>query len=132
VAMCALDTLENTTMKPEYEALSGLPLIYAVLKRTGYEMLGRAEGPFAFTPHGEPAFSIVTGDARALVTLGQGECELFMLEQARQLGAHFHVSENHVRCVIDQHLATGASYAEAAGRAMLMWSDPGTPESSEE
>ena len=119
-------------MKPEYEALSGLPLIYAVLKRTGYEMLGRAEGPFAFTPHQGPAMVIVTSDARAQPTMSQREGAQFMLEHALKLNAHFHVSDNEVSCVIGQHLATGASYAEAAGRAMLMWSDPGTPESLEE
>jgi len=119
-------------MKTKYDALSGLPLIHAVLKRTGYEMLGPTEEPIAFMLHGEPAFSIVTDDARAPFTVGQGECELLMLDLARKLGAHFHASEDQVRCVIGHHLATGATYAEAAGRAMLMWSDPGAPEYSEE
>jgi hypothetical protein len=132
MAMCALTPLENTTMNPKYEALTGLPLIYAVLKRAGYEMLGQAEGPFAFKPSNGPAMVIVTDDAEAQTTMSWREGAQFMLEHAMKMNAHFHVSDNEVTCVIGHHVASGTSYAQAAGRAMLMCSDPGTPESLEE
>lgn len=101
------------------EALSGLPLAYALLKAEGAAILGGRTGPFAYFNEESNSLVILGGNSKN-VTFASFEKELIpsALKEAQTLGASLIVHGSEVICHIEGFSASGSSYGEAALRML--------------
>lgn len=107
---------------PDPEKLEGLELFYQLFKEDGDEMVGNPSGVFAAfnREHGKLiVFAENSEDVGSFQHRTHGI--LVALDYARNNNAAFSVVGTQVCCVMGQVSAMGASYGEAAMRALIKY-----------
>ena len=112
----------ETTLPQDVYSLSALELIYRILEEDGMDLVGDPGTAFATFDH-ERGVVIVFAERQALVHIVPYRTETFLaaINCAQNEGANFSACGNQVICAIGDVSARGASYAEAALRALLTY-----------
>lgn len=104
------------------EALSGLPLAYALLlSNEESELFGSPTTFFAFFNENKQRLHVIGGD-ESNVHFHTVESDIvpIALSETQKLGGTFIVHHGEVLCNIDGISASGSSYGEAAMRALVL------------
>lgn len=112
----------ETTVPLDVNDLSTLELIYRILEEDGMDLVGDPGTAFAtFDP--ARGVVIVFAETQALVHIVPYHTETLLaaINCAQNEGANFSACGNQVKCAIGDVSARGASYAEAALRALLTY-----------
>ena len=112
----------ETTVPLDVNDLSTLELIYRILEEDGMDLVGDPGTAFA-TFDQERGVVTVFAETQALVHIVPYRTETFLaaINCAQNEGANFSACGNQVICAIGDVSARGASYAEAALRALLTY-----------
>ena len=110
------------TLPLDVNDLSNLELIYRILEEDGMDLVGDPGTAFATFDH-ERGVVAVFAETQALVDIVDYRTETFLaaINCAQNEGANFSAWGNQVICAIGDVSARGASYAEAALRALLTY-----------
>jgi hypothetical protein len=107
---------------PDPEKLEGLELFYQLFKEDGDEMVGNPSGVFAAYNRDQGKLIVFAeDDAEVGKFLHRTHGLLVALDYARQNNAAFSVVGAQVFCEMGKVSAMGASYGEAALRALLKY-----------
>ena len=111
----------ETTLPQDVYSLSTLELIYRILEEDGMDLVG--DPGTAFATFDDERGVIVFAERQALVHVVPYRTETFLaaINCAQKEGANFSACGNQVICAIGDVSARGASYAEAALRALLTY-----------
>jgi hypothetical protein len=111
----------ETTLPQDVYSLSTLELIYRILEEDGMDLVG--DPSTAFATFDDERGVIVFAESQALVHIVPYRTETFLaaINCAQNEGANFSACGNQVICAIGNVSARGASYAEAALRALFTY-----------
>ncbi len=100
--------------------LSGVELIYEMLKSFGIEIFGERQGPFAIASRTKRELLVFGGDERNVKYMAFEDVDaLYPLEIAQSLKANFSVEGHTVTCRIGKTITSGKNYCEAAMRGLI-------------
>lgn len=113
---------EKETVRARPEDLKGIDLIHAVYQEASDSIVGSSTAGFAVLDKSTNTLKIICPDTTKLRIVSVEQImEREAPAAALALGGHFSVQGEQVTCTIEEVIQTGATYGEAALRAMLAY-----------
>lgn len=110
-------------MKTEKELpldkLSSMQMLYAIYSECNLSVVGQSTGPFAFFDDETGTLNVLSDNDEKICQLSPEEMTVSAMNTAQSLSASFIVHGEQVICTIPGVSQAGATYGEAALRAIL-------------